>query len=147
MRRWGLVALLILTIDQVCKFLAVTRLPEEGSRLHSLIAFALHKNYGIAFDLPVPSWIVIPLTLLIIIVAGVALWRHRTNPHLSAALIFIVLGGLGNLIDRIVYGYTVDYIILLTRSAINLSDLMILGGVIGLMKKRRSPSDGVRRGW
>ena len=133
MRRWGLVALAVFLIDQICKYFAVLRLPEEGGRLHSLIAFVLHKNYGIAFDLPVPAWIVIPLTLLIILVAGVALWRRRTDTHVSAALIFIVFGGLGNLIDRIVYGYTVDYIILFTRSAINLSDLMILAGVIGLL--------------
>ena len=133
MRRWGPVAIVIFLIDQICKYFAVQRLPEEGGRLHSLIAFVLHKNFGIAFDLPVPSWIVIPLTLIIIIAASTALWRHRANAHVSTALIFIVLGGLGNLIDRLVYGYTVDYIILFTRSAINLSDLMILGGVIGFM--------------
>lgn len=117
MGRWGLLAAGLFFVDQLFKYFAVHR----GF-------FALHKNYGIAFDLPVPSWIVIPLTLAIIVTAAFALWRRRFNIMLSAALIFIILGGLSNLIDRLVYGYTVDYIILFSRSAINIADAMILGG-------------------
>ncbi|MEK9130872.1 MAG: signal peptidase II [Patescibacteria group bacterium] len=128
MNRWGFVALVLFLVDQVSKFLAV----HNGF-------FSLHKNYGIAFDLPVPSWIVIPLTLGIIIAATFALWHHRLNLKLSAALIFIILGGLSNLIDRLVYGFTVDYIILFGRSAINLSDLMIVGGVLLVIYHSRRP--------
>lgn len=133
MRKWTILAAVILVVDQTLKFLAVQRLPADGGRLRSLIDFALHKNYGVAFNLPVPSWIVIPLTLAIIVGAVVALQRFRHNLPASTALIFIILGGLGNLIDRIVYGFTVDYIILFGTSAINLSDVMILGGVVGLV--------------
>lgn len=133
MRRWALLACLVLVADQLMKFFAVQRLPSDGGRLRSIVDFALHKNYGIAFDLPIPSWIVIPFTLLIIVGAAVALYRFQRDTRITSALVFIILGGIGNLIDRVAYAFTVDYIILFGRSAINLSDLMILGGVIALI--------------
>ena len=133
MRKWSVLAVGILAADQLMKFLAVQRLPSDGGRLRSVIAFALHKNYGIAFDFPLPSWIVIPLTLMIIIGAAMALKRYRHEDTMVIALMFIILGGIGNLIDRIAYGFTVDYLILFGKSAINLSDVMILGGVVVLL--------------
>lgn len=133
MRKWSVLAIVILAADQLMKFLAVERLPSDGSRLRSLVAFALHKNYGIAFDFPLPSWIVIPLTLAIIIGAVMALKRYRHEDGIVIALVFIIVGGFSNLIDRVVYGYTVDYIIVFGKSAINLADLMILGGMMRLM--------------
>ena len=82
MNRWGFVALVLFLVDQVSKFLAV----HNGF-------FSLHKNYGIAFDLPVPSWIVIPLTLGIIIAATFALWHHRLNLNSPPRLFLSFLVG------------------------------------------------------
>ncbi len=56
-----------------------------------------------------------------------------TRPDRTAAVILILLGGLGNLIDRVSYGFTVDYLLIGARLAINLSDLLILGGVAWLL--------------
>ena len=128
MNRWGFVALVLFLVDQVSKFLAV----HNGF-------FSLHKNYGIAFDLPVPSWIVIPLTLGTIIAATFALWHHRLNLNSPPRLFLSFLVGSVILLSRLVYGFTVDYIILFGRSAINLSDLMIVGGVLLVIYHSRRP--------
>lgn len=124
-----------LIIDQIFKALAVQRLPEDGGRLRFPIDFALHKNYGIAFDLPVPLWMVIPLTALILIFL-VREIRLSQSSNRVLALSLIAAGAVGNLIDRIIYGFTVDYVILFGRSAINMADVMIFIGVALLFIKR-----------
>lgn len=132
MKRLALI-LLILFFDLGAKFFAVQRLPEDGGRLRFPIDFALHKNYGIAFDLPVPLWIVIPLTLTVLVILGLQLRRHAHDTRSTTALMLIAAGAVGNLLDRIAYSFTVDYIILFGHSAINLADVMILVGVAWLV--------------
>ncbi|MBU0531680.1 MAG: signal peptidase II [Candidatus Uhrbacteria bacterium] len=125
-------AFTVMALDEVIKILALKKLPHEGSfELGQIIDFAIHKNYGIAFNLPLPHSLVIGLTVFLIGLFLFVLIRsliHR--PDLAAASSIIIAGAVGNLIDRITYGYAVDYIILFTRSAINLSDILILIGVL-----------------
>ena len=47
----------------------------------------------------------------------------------SSSLIPVLAGALSNLIDRIVYGHTVDYVLIFT-GVINLADVMIVGGFV-----------------
>jgi len=134
----GFTVVAVVLLDLMFKTLAVARLPEDGGRLSLPIDFALHKNYGIAFDLPVPLGIVIPLTLMVLVVLGMQLRRHAHNTSTTTALVLIAAGAVGNLIDRLVYGFTVDYIILFRHSAINLADMMILMGIIWLILQPRA---------
>jgi len=64
----------------------------------------------------------------VVLVAIIFLFRNKTNTSLTIPFLFIIAGGVGNLFDRIVYGFIVDYLIVF-RSAFNLSDLMIIFGV------------------
>ncbi len=137
---WLAPATLIVFVDEWLKYLALERLPNEGSLLEpGIIDFAIHKNYGIAFDIPFR----LEFTVLFSIIIGYFLVRIayknlKRNPDLSLACGVIIVGALGNLFDRLYYGFTVDYIILLGRSAINISDVMIvLGAVMLLMSSRR----------
>lgn len=129
----------IVILDEWLKFAALQRLPEEGSLVNAgLLSFAIHKNWGMAFDIPfrlefiVLTSIVIGLGLL-----SIAYKNHITHPDITLATGVIVLGALGNLYDRITYGFTVDYIILFARSAINLSDVVIIAGVVALLLRSR----------
>ncbi|MDP2632024.1 MAG: signal peptidase II [Candidatus Uhrbacteria bacterium] len=145
-----LIALLVPVVaiglaDVIFKYIALSRLPEEGSRLRFLIDFALHKNPGIAFDIPIPLSIVIALTLII---SAVLLYHSVRSfnrmPMMSFFSLTIIIGALGNMIDRVINGFTTDYIILFERSAINLSDILILFGTIMLLvysKDRSSELD------
>ncbi|MBI2551373.1 signal peptidase II [Candidatus Uhrbacteria bacterium] len=93
-----------------------------------------HENYGIAFDLAIPFRILLILSAyLFILLANRALYWYKTNPRLCAGYLLVLMGGIGNFIDRVANGFTTDYIILWRLSAINLSDLVVILGVIVLI--------------
>ena len=137
---------LVVLADEWMKYIALGRLPQEGSLLsNGIFDLAIHKNYGIAFDIPFKLEFVIAFSLIIgAILLKIACENRKKKPEISFAALVIVIGALGNLYDRIVYGFTVDYMIWFERSAINLSDIVIVMGVVLLLLnsrrgKRRSP--------
>ncbi len=129
----------IVLIDEWLKKIGLLSLPDASSLSNpSWIEFVIHKNYGIAFDIPFRLWIIIVISLIIGYVLLDIAWKNlRTKPNISFSAMMIVLGALGNLYDRITYGFTVDYILLFKHSAINLSDIMIVLGVVFLLMSSR----------
>lgn len=129
----------LVVLDEWLKYRGLERLPLEGSLVDpGLLSFAIHKNWGIAFDIPFRLELVILISLLIgvgLIKIAIRHWQNR--PGITFASVVIMLGALGNLFDRISYGFTVDYIILFERSAINISDVVIVSGVIFLLVSSR----------
>lgn len=128
-------------IDEWFKYLGLQRLPAEGSLVDpGLLEFAIHKNLGVAFNIPFRLEFIILVSILIGLgLIHIAYKNRQSHPQITFACVVIVLGALGNLYDRLVYGFTVDYIILFARSAINLSDLVIMTGVIMLLLTSRRP--------
>jgi signal peptidase II len=126
---------IIALFDAALKMLALRSLPRETDpTLSPVIAFALHKNPGITFDLPIPLSIVITVTCVIIIVLAFHLPRMlNAQPCVGLGFLAIILGAFNNMIDRIVNGFTIDYIMLFRTSVLNLSDLLILFGAIMIM--------------
>lgn len=115
--------------DIALKLWALKSLPDADAAPLSLFSLALHKNYGIAFNLPLPRMLMIGGSALIIgilLLAAKKSWSLK--PQTSLGLLIASLGALGNLFDRTVYGFTVDYL-LIWHSAFNLSDLLILFGL------------------
>jgi len=51
-------------------------------------------------------------------------------------VLMMLLGGLSNLLDRLVWGGVVDYINFFNWFDFNLADAMVFGGVIGLIYKQ-----------
>ncbi len=129
----------IVFLDEWLKYLALQRLPGEGSLVDpGIIAFAIHKNLGVAFDIPFRLEFIILFSILIGLgLLHISYKNLRKHPDIALAAAIIILGALGNLYDRIVYGFTVDYIILFARSAINISDVVIVAGVILLLLSSR----------
>lgn len=126
-------AILVELSDIIFKYLSLTRLP-EGGRVSFPLDLALHKNPGIAFDIEIPLSIILLLTLFVVIgLTRLAKHQYKTDPSQSAAALVIIIGALGNALDRIINGFTTDYLIIFGRSAVNLSDLLIIGGAIFLL--------------
>ncbi|MFZ2681720.1 MAG: signal peptidase II [Patescibacteria group bacterium] len=127
--------LVIAALDAGFKSYALRHLPDEqAAPLQPILDFAVHKNLGIAFNIPVPLGVVIPITgLICLIFARIAYKQWGTKPKQSLAALTAVVGALGNGIDRILHNFTTDYIILFRTSAINLSDVLILVGIIGIL--------------
>lgn len=134
-----LIACAVVLLDGWFKWTALASLPSDITLAHpSWFALAVHENFGIAFNIP----LALPVILIVSVILGILLlniaWENRKiNPALASAALITVIGGIGNLFDRVVYGFTVDYIILFDRSAINLSDCVILFGIVWLLMASR----------
>ncbi|MBI4135192.1 signal peptidase II [Candidatus Uhrbacteria bacterium] len=100
-----------------------------------------------------PSWSWIPwvaLTVLIIILLftlypyELRTNRERTNnsyvrqsSSVRTALLPIFLGGASNVFDRFAYGGVIDYVEISSIARINLADILILAGLLGLIFKTK----------
>ena len=107
-------------------------------QIHTLFGFLgieYFQNTGVAFGLPVPN--IFQILFYLGFIFGIFWWcvKNKTEwqTHLFP-LTLLSLGATSNTVDRIIYGYTVDYIRLLT-SVINIADIMIITGIFLLIKK------------
>lgn len=109
--------------------------------------FNLFRNQGIAFSLPLPDLIFWPAALAIYGALAIMLMRAwRKKPVAFGAYGFIVFGATSNLWDRAWHGATIDYLIFFQRSAVNLADAMIVGGLLWLLKIRSTSTDSPAAG-
>ncbi len=108
------------------KFLALNdSLPEIHTKFLSITYFA---NPGIAFSIPLPQTLTLIITGILIIIFGVFFIKTIDNT-LKIALASALLGAGSNFIDRLITGYTTDYIIFFSRSAMNIADFLIIAGI------------------
>jgi signal peptidase II len=112
-----LVALLVFALDQLTKWLVTGPLGvgEVGDQLYhtSFFQFTFTRNEGISLGLlnatnPVGRWLLVALTSGIAI--GVAWWIGKEKNRADQAALGMVLGGaLGNILDRVRFGYVIDF--------------------------------------
>ncbi len=118
-----------IVLDQLLKYTARTNPEDTYYVIERILGWEYFENTGIAFGIPIPHIIVIPLTIAIIIAGIYYIKKSKTDSLRLFASSLIIAGALSNLIDRIIFGFTVDYIRIIT-SIINLADVMVLGGVV-----------------
>lgn len=99
-----------------------------------LVSFRLAKNYGIAFGFALPQWLLglavfIALLAIIIWLAYCLLHKQWLN---SLALWLIFCGAFSNILDRLRYGFVVDYIDVRFFTILNIADIMITLGAVWL---------------
>ena len=138
-----LVVLVLVVLDQATKELAMTELaPGMAHPVFPWLNWTLLFNRGAAFSLLADAggWQRFFLAAISIGVAGfitVLLWRLPAREKLqSSALILLLAGALGNLIDRLRFGEVTDFIQVHYAGwyfpAFNVADSAITVGVIGL---------------
>ena len=129
----------IVAADQATKQLALKFLPGGGVDILSWLSFVLVFNRGAAFGFLADAggWQTVFLSALAAALSLVLLawlWRATRAPHQNGALLCcglaLLLGGaLGNLIDRALYQFVIDFIVLHHRGwqfpAFNLADSAI----------------------
>ena len=110
------IAALVFAADQFVKWLVVSPLRlKEVRQIEVLPIFNLTwvENYGVSLGMLTASsdtgrWLLVALTAAIS--AGVAVWIWREKLRADALALALVLGGaLGNIVDRVRFGYVVDY--------------------------------------
>jgi signal peptidase II len=112
------VALAVFALDQLAKWMVTGPLAirELGDQLVLLpiFNFTYTQNNGISLGLfnvqtDVGRWMLVALTSAISI--GVAVWIGREKNRIDQAALGMVLGGaLGNILDRTLHGYVVDFL-------------------------------------
>jgi signal peptidase II len=115
--RWLWVTLLVILLDRLTKVLAVHKLTlYVPVRIFSFFNFTLAYNKGAAFNFlnEASGWQAWLFSSLAIIVSiGILIWLKKTSVFqrwVCIALSLIMGGALGNLWDRLQYGYVTDFI-------------------------------------
>lgn len=137
------VAALLVGIDQLTKWLVVNYIKPQGTvNLISIngkewLNLTYQENTGAAFSiLRDKQFFLIILTSIVILgVIILMLSKQVKNKAYLWSFSLIVAGGIGNLIDRICFGYVVDFIdVRIIKFAVfNFADICAVVGTISLM--------------
>ncbi|CUH47378.1 signal peptidase II [Ruegeria atlantica] len=139
-------ALAALLIDQISKYLVVHVMRVavgDIDVLPPLLVFKYGENRGINFGLfqgntDAARWALIGVSMVIAI--SVLIWLMRTAPSKLMLVCggFLIGGALGNVVDRLLYGYVLDFLNMSCCGinnpfVFNLADVFIFAGAIGLV--------------
>ena len=137
---WLVMAAVVIAVDQVTK-IGFDNLLAYGDRLGVLpfFDFTLLYNRGAAFSFLAGAggWQRWFFTLLGIVAIPLLIWmirRHRDQRLFCAALALILGGAVGNVIDRVLYGHVVDFLLFYWNDwyfpAFNIADAAITAGAV-----------------
>jgi signal peptidase II len=150
MLKWCWISVIVLLLDQCSKWLADTMLGiGKPVVLAPVLAITKAYNFGAAFSFLDNAsgwqrWFFIALAVVVCTVLLVWLARLAERERYTAIALSLILGGaIGNLVDRVLYGYVIDFIDVyyhtwhfptfnLADSAITLgAGLLILDALVG----------------
>ena len=133
---------IILTFtDQLSKFIVIKALNVNHSIevIKNFFYLTYTHNKGAAFSILTGKRIFLVL-IAIFIIAAILYYLKKNTPNNSLSKIafsFVIGGSLGNLIDRIMYGYVIDFLDFIIFGydfpVFNIADSFITIGAIGLI--------------
>lgn len=133
-----IVGAVLVIIDQIIKYFVSAYLQPVGSVsvIDNIFSLTYVENKGVAFGMfSDMRWIFVALTSILLVIIIFYMFKKRPKGkffYVCAAL--IIGGGIGNLIDRIFYGYVIDYISLSFFPPVcNFADYCITAGTIMLV--------------
>lgn len=147
---WLGLALLVIVLDQVTKTLIVGQFQlHESVRITSFFNIVRAHNTGAAFSFLASAagwqrWFFVGLGIAASVFIVWMLRRHPEQTLFCLAISLILGGALGNVIDRLLHGYVVDFLDFHWSflsplfpgghfPAFNVADSAITGGAIGLI--------------
>jgi signal peptidase II len=142
-----IVAAIACALDQASKLylLKIADLANKPIRLGPFFDFVLTRNTGISYGLfqmpgELGQWLLLGFKALAVLLLWI--WLARAHGRLTALALGLIIGGaVGNAIDRLSYGWVVDFVFFHVSGAnwhfnwyvFNLADVAIVAGVIGLL--------------
>lgn len=148
------IAFLIFIFDQAVKWVVTFPLQlESRERIELVSFFDLHwvENRGVSLGLlsagsDAGRWLLVALTAAIATFVAAWLWKERRRDD-SVALAMILGGALGNIVDRVRFGFVVDYADLHFGEfrpflVFNVADAAITIGVLLLLVRALLMRDG-----
>ncbi len=133
-------AIVLLTVvDQLTKYAAINTVKVNGPYefLFGLFQFRYVENTGAAFSsFANNKTVLILVSGLLLIGVMIVLMKHQIESKFAnAALVLVAAGGLGNMIDRILNGFVVDFIepLFIDFAVFNFADMCITVGAFMLI--------------
>jgi len=153
---WLWLSALVFVLDQATKFYfeGALTLYQQIEVIPDYFSWTLAYNTGAAFSFLAGAsvWQRWLFALIAIVVSAVlVIWLKRLKPEetwLAAALALVLGGALGNLVDRVLLGHVVDFILLHWQHrwyfpAFNIADTAItLGAILLALDMFRSNKSG-----
>lgn len=135
MNRFGIAVLTVIAFDQLTKFLASALLSYgEPKLVFPMLAMTLLHNTGAAFSFLSDAggwqrWVFVLLAIFVAIYCFRVVLTETLNRWLLLGYTLLFSGAIGNAIDRLVFGYVVDFIHVYWKGwsfpAFNVADMSI----------------------
>ena len=115
--RWLGLSLLVIILDQLSKLYITSHFAYlQSLTVLSVFDIALLHNAGAAFSFlsdagGMQRWLFTAIAVIASVAITLVLKNNANKPLFALALSLILGGALGNLIDRIHYGYVVDFLL------------------------------------
>ncbi len=129
----------LIAVDRLTKYIAVSTVKIDGPSefLFGLFQFRYVENTGAAFSsFSDKTEILTVATVIILIFCLALLFSRRLKPlFVNICLLLVIAGGTGNVIDRIAYGFVVDFIepLFIDFAVFNFADCCITVGAFMLI--------------
>lgn len=131
----AITSLTIILLDQLSKLLIIDK---SINVIQNILSFTYTQNTGVAFGL-IDNNLIFIILFNIVILGIIIKFLKENNENIDfvvlVSLILILSGGVGNLIDRLLRGYVVDFIKLefVKFPIFNLADISVTVGVFILI--------------
>jgi signal peptidase II len=116
--RWAWLSLLVVALDQYTKYLVVEHMDLfQAITLNPMLQLMRLHNQGAAFSFLSAAggwqrWLFVGLAVAVSV--AIVFWLCRLPARgrglLAAALALIMGGALGNVVDRVLFGYVIDFV-------------------------------------
>lgn len=136
---YAILAVVLVIADQVVKFLIRSNLElgESVPFIPHILNLTYYQNTGAAFSLFREHTWILALISAVVSVALVVVMVKRVFRHPVGQVILAVIlaGAVGNLIDRVLFGYVTDMFqtIFINFAVFNVADCCLVCGVIAMM--------------
>lgn len=131
MKKYILLFIPLLLIDLITKFLMI----DKTIVINKYFLLNYSQNTGMAFSILNNQNLFLILTSIMII--GILGYLFYKEDKYRFGITFVLAGAIGNLINRIQYGYVIDFIQIWIWPIFNLADIFNLIGIIILIIKLR----------
>lgn len=137
---WSVVMIIvIIAIDQVTKYFAKSALYPDKAKdfINGFIEFRYAENTGMAFSMfSGARWFFVVLTAVVVIAMTVYMFKKcQNNLWLYWTIGVLIAGAVGNLIDRVLLGYVIDFInpTFVNFAVFNIADCAVTLGAVSLV--------------
>lgn len=124
MKKFAIIVPILVTLDQITKFIF-----QGKEYLHKGFGIEYATNTGAAFGILKGNNFFLAI-IAIIVIGFIFYYYKKVDKHERTGLLLILAGTLGNLIDRIFFGYVRDFIALPFWPNFNFADMYNTIGVL-----------------